>query len=251
MNFEVFDAGMTSSGDRRIDWEMDRTEGMTALELEITHFCNKMCPSCDHRIRYSDYSHLTWDDYEHILSCIGSLGSIRKLLLIGGEPLCHPEFSTLLRRVMNDFMAARIWVSTNGTLLDQLDPELRKSLSIEVSHYPGFNDRIVEEHRRDKNVVIYDRSEMWNPYRDPRLSQAEAKRIRAQCLYQVRLVGTRMYGCCLSEAVERYYKTDPVHVAFTRNWRDDFRKLPTWKACQHCFRAIDWFGASTHNPSRA
>lgn len=211
------------------------------LQLEITHLCNKHCLLCDHRIRYSDYKYLTKEEYRYLVSCVKP-GDFDSVQFIGGEPLCHPHFDWLVEQVTRDFGGHLIKVLTNGRLLPQLDAHILERLHIFISPYPGFNDDIVAEFRSHDNVLIRDRVCFWNPYRDPNLSDDVAKQIQALCnpVGNIRVVGTKLYGCCLAEPTERYYHTGPVHVEFTKNWRADWLSLPTWRACQHCFAAIDF-----------
>lgn len=212
------------------------------LQLEITHLCNKRCLLCDHRIRSSDYKYLTKEQYGHLISCIGP-DDFDSVQFIGGEPLCHPHFDWLVDCVIRDFGDDKlIKVITNGLLLPQLSDHILERLHIFISPYPGFNDDIVAEFRDRDNVILRDRMCFWNPYRDPNLTDGVAKQIQALCNDpgDVRVVGTKLYGCMLAEPTERYYHTDPVHVEFTENWREDWLSLPTWKACQHCFGAIDF-----------
>lgn len=209
------------------------------LQLEITHLCNKHCLLCDHRLRASDYKYLTKEEYRYLASCIKP-GDFDSVQFIGGEPLCHPHFDWLVDQVTRDFGDELIKVITNGLLLPRLSDRILKRLHVFISPYPGFNDDIVAEFRSRDNVLIRDQMCFWNPYRDPNLSDSVAKQIQALCnkLGDVRVVGTKLYGCMLAEPTERYYHTDPVHVEFTKSWREDWLSLPTWKACQHCFAAI-------------
>jgi len=222
------------------------------LQLEITHLCNKRCLLCDHRIRFSDYEYLTKEEYTYLISCIEP-GDFDSVQFIGGEPLCHPHFNWLVERVARDFGGHLIKILTNGRLLPQLDACVLERLFISISPYPGFNDDVVAEFRSHSNVIIRPRKCFWNPYRDPNLTDDVAKRVRAVCnvLGNVRVVGTKLYGCCLAEPTERYYHTDPVHVKFTKNWREDWLSLPTWKACQHCFAAINSAGQIEGIPTDA
>lgn len=206
------------------------------LELEITHRCNKMCRLCDHRIATSPYDHLTWGQYRRIRDAAGS--DFEKVLFIGGEPLMHPYFDTLAWEALDDIGPVR--VATNGKLLPQVawqNPALFGELAWTVQHYPRWNDDVVAEFGRYANVTVRPWRGFWDPYQDPGLDEDMARWVAGQCLRQVRLVGTRLYRCCLSESIERHYQTGPVHVEFTENWRADWEALPVWRACQHCFRA--------------
>lgn len=213
------------------------------LQLEITHLCNKNCLLCDHRIRHSDYTYLTKEQYCYLVSCMEP-GDIDAVQFRGGEPLCHPHFDWLVDQVTHDFGEGLIQVITNGLLLPRLSDHIRQRLCIWISPYAGFNDDIVAEFRHYDNVFIRQAQVFWNPYRDPNLSDGVAKQVEAVCRKpgEVRIVGTKMYNCCMAEPVERYYHTDPAHVEFTKNWKEDWSSLPTWRACQHCFQAIRFAG---------
>jgi len=208
------------------------------LELEITHRCNKMCKLCDHRITSSPYDYLSWGQFAAIMEAAGD--DFDRALLIGGEPLVHPSFATLAWAALERW--GRVQVATNGKLLPRTayyDPALFEALEWVVQQYPGWNDGAVTQFGQKPNVTVRPYREFWDPYVDPNFDEEMARRVAAECLHQVRLVGTRLYRCCLSESVERYYQTDPVHVEFSENWRQDWEALPVWKACAHCFRAWD------------
>jgi len=74
----------------------------------------------------------------------------------------------------------------------------------------------------------------WDPYDDPKLSNEMGKAVRDICCYNICIIGRKLYNCCLVEQHERYYNTDPVNVEFDKNWKKNFFKIPTWKACIHC-----------------
>jgi len=208
---------------------------LAELQFEITHLCNKMCPLCDHRIKHSHYTFLTAGQYKRIVSCVER--PISSIMVVGGEPLCHPYFEQIVGQMIKDFPLAKIRVLTNGKLLPGISTELFRQLHFVLQTYHGFNDAAVEWHRRCRNVTVKDALAFGDPYVDPKLDKDIARQIRRSCNYQVRIVGTRLYGCCLAEGIERYYNTEPVHVEFDKNWQENWLNLPTWKACQHCYVA--------------
>ena len=213
------------------------------LELEITHRCNKNCELCDHRIATSDYDYLVPEQYWQILKGVKP-GDFDSVLLIGGEPLMHPQFVDLAWRVMGDFQYAdHIQVATNGGLLTEVPQDLLVLLEWIVQEYPGWNDAMVTKFGWRDNVTVRPHREFWDPYDDPDLDEETARWVADHCQRQVRVVGTKLYRCCLSEGVERYYQTDPVHAEFSENWRQDWENLPVWKACAHCFRAREALAA--------
>jgi len=229
----------------KFEYIQKHAHALRELQFEVTHKCNKMCSFCDHRIAHgTKYVDLTKDEYKYILDCISHKDKIKKIWLGGGEPLMYPFINWLIVKIRHDFPNAIIDMLTNGSLLDsKLDHDLIGLLNLVISYYPRFNDTIVNKYKELPNVYIQDKSKPWDPYINPNLSEETAKEHRQNCLHQVRLVGAKMYGCCLAEGIERYYKTDPVHVRFSNNWKQDFFNLPTWKACQHCFRGTGGLNA--------
>lgn len=207
------------------------------LEFEITHRCNKNCKLCDHRIQGSDYQ-MSIEDMQYGVD-VAKCARPDSLLLTGGEPLQHPELGRLVEMLRTALPDVPVVVMSNGALLDTVATDLMEGVHWEVTEYPSFNDVQVRRYRTRANVKINHARTFWDPYRDPNLDEATARAVRVKCLHQARVLGRRLYGCCLSESIERYYETDVAHVEFDRSWQD-LGRIPTWRACQHCFRAIDW-----------
>lgn len=206
------------------------------LGIELTHRCNLNHPMCDHRVKDSSYE-LTWEDFGHIAR---HLWPSDKVVLVGGEPLVHPRFEdmaqTLLRKV------SMVQVKTNGLPLSLYDDGLLDRLDIILQRYPGENDAAVRCYGDCWNVTVREFKGWNDPDRDPNLDEAKAKKMRAKCGISsggLRVYGQRLYSCCLSEAIERHWQTEPAHVPFDKDWRD-WERIPCWRACQHCFRVIDW-----------
>jgi hypothetical protein len=222
------------------------------VQFEITHDCNQNCLLCDHRIRYSDYAGMTRAQYRRVIACLDT-AQFKVADMIGGEPLMHPEFHWFAEQMVGDFRQAMVRVRTNGRLIPRFleeCPDLFARLIWIVQEYPGFNDDVLPQIADLANVQIRPYQEFWDPYRDPDLGEALARKIRLGCIYHVRIVGDRLYNCCLAEGIERYYHTEPVHVVMSPNWREDWTRLETWRACQHCFRAIDWFDSEGQRKRR-
>lgn len=173
---------------------------------------------------------------------VGRRERIHTIVLIGGEPLCHPYFERLAYEVLLDFPSAVVKVATNGLLVPELAvTPIFTRLHFTISEYPGSNDAVIRDFAAYNNVDVWPFGGFHDPYRDPQLSDDMAKAVRRACNHmQVRIVGTRLYNCCVAEGVERYYNTEPVHVKFDKDWRLAWSQLPTWKACQHCFWALDY-----------
>jgi hypothetical protein len=215
---------------------------MVQFDLEITHACNKHCPFCDQRIASSPFKHMSWEQYARVVDAMRGL-KVGLVRLIGGEPLMHPEFSGLVRRVRNDFPGAAMVMTTNGALLDLLRAEERRIFArITVSYYGAFNAAIVRRMllspKEYANVYFTDSRWMYDPDLDPNLDEKTARRCLKGCSQTcVRVIGERIYGCCIAEGIERHYKTEKVHCELRPGWPSEFAALPTYKACQRCYYA--------------
>jgi len=227
--------GWISAGEYMME---DRSGGLTQFEFEITHRCNKNCKLCDHRIATSDY-HMTLEDYDYVIERIGDTSNIVSVLIIGGEPTVHPDLGEFVTRILKDIPNATVTIYTNGRFLYRWYQILpAKRVGWLISEYPGWNDEVIKEYASKSNVRVYKfAGAFWDPYVDPDLSDTEAKEARQKCLFVCRVLGRRLYDCCLSEPLEREMHIDGISVPFTENWREDIKKLETWRACKHCFRA--------------
>jgi hypothetical protein len=78
-----------------------------------------------------------------------------------------------------------------------------------------------------------------DPYINPNLSEDNAKAVRNACIYNIFVDGRKLYNCCISHSFENYYNTESISVEFDKNWKKNFFKLPTWKACVHCQVGVD------------
>jgi organic radical activating enzyme len=207
--------------------------------LEITHKCNRMCDLCDHRIATSKYKYMTKEDYLMIADCLKN-SRIHAIRLIGGEPLVHPDIHWFIARVKEDFPESDMIMTTNGDLLDKLsEKELLSFSEIAISLYPD-NVETMKKFKIYPNVRLRNSSSMWDPDRNPDFDDKKAKKYHGICMVkEPRIIGRLMYGCCISEGIERTFDTGNVHKEISPNWLEDYKILPTYQACRHCFKALD------------
>lgn len=212
---------------------------ITKAEFEITHICDKMCEMCSHRIDTSSFTYIDPMEMYDLLECFKPK-QIKSILIIGGEPLCHPQLEEILDMIKLKFPRVprgRRVVSTNGRLLDTVPREIFNDWKWAISEYPRWNDEIIKKYKGKKNVRISGFGGWWDMKINPNISEKLAKQVEKNCFHQVRIIGTKLYRCCLSEGVEREFLKETVHVEMSPNWQNDWKKLPVWKACQHCFKA--------------
>jgi len=120
------------------------------LELDITNSCNLACIHCSRSAKPTDRVYSGNDlSREELFSIVDECGrvGIPELLLMGGEPLLHPEFFDLVRYAKtNGILYVR--ASTNGWFIDRdIARELSKHMdNIQISIHgacSSTHDRIV------------------------------------------------------------------------------------------------------------
>ncbi len=208
------------------------------IGLEITHRCNRMCGLCSHRIKTSPYDFLTKEQYHHIVECLGNF-RVTEIMLLGGEPLEHPHIHWLIDRLKTDFPDTLLHMVTNGDSLGTLsEEEIGSFFKIVISLYDERSEQTRQAFKRYPNVYFLDMHRMLDPAVDPDLDDAAARECCRICSRTgIRLVGTKVYGCCLAEVIEREFDIGPLHIEMQPGWYEEYLKLPTYQACRHCFRA--------------
>ena len=87
--------------------------------IEITNICNLNCSFCSPLKREKGF--MSVDNFSHILNEIKPLNP-HIYLHVKGEPLCHPEFETILKMAYE--RGFKINITTNGTLIKKYEKSL-------------------------------------------------------------------------------------------------------------------------------
>ena len=109
----------------------------TALEVMVTDHCNLCCRTCDHLAPVMEERFESPDLLKTDLALLSKSISFRKVKLIGGEPLLHPQLEHIAEVVRDSGICERVLLVTNGTLLSRISDELLNKIDeIEISQYP-------------------------------------------------------------------------------------------------------------------
>lgn len=92
--------------------------------IEITNRCNLQCRYCYNDSNIMNYNNMTLDEINKIVEFINNNKNI-SLVISGGEPLLHPQFSNILDFIKKNKYDAMIY--TNGVLLSKYIKELANS----------------------------------------------------------------------------------------------------------------------------
>lgn len=123
--------------------EKRRQHILPFLTFPLTKSCNLRCRYCGDGGEMSASAVDQWRGVEaigHVASEAGRQG-IQKFRLTGGEPLVHPDFATICRRL--EGIVPYVHVNTNGTLLKRHARDLA-GLSRDVFHFAVSLDTLHE-----------------------------------------------------------------------------------------------------------
>lgn len=118
------------------------------LELHLTDHCNLNCKGCSHFSPIAEKWFATTADYERDVTRLAELFfNIRKIRLLGGEPLLHPDVSAFITSTRQAFPLSSIVLVTNGILLPSMDENFwaccrRNHVSIDMTVYPPLAGKI-------------------------------------------------------------------------------------------------------------
>jgi MoaA/NifB/PqqE/SkfB family radical SAM enzyme len=96
--------------------------------LYITHQCNLQCLYCN--FPFHPTSELSTDQWLRVIDQLADLG-VRRVTILGGEPLLRPDLPELLRQARNRGLSCVL--STNGLLVPEMIQSLRPLQTLVIS----------------------------------------------------------------------------------------------------------------------
>ena len=127
-----------------------RRVSLATLEYSIVQHCNLSCCGCDHGSPMLPRHFVSVDEFRGALRAARDTLQVGVLLLLGGEPLLHPELEQLIDCARTSGVAGGVGLVTNGVLLHALSPRVWAMLTrLDLSLYPGVRlrmplERVVE-----------------------------------------------------------------------------------------------------------
>lgn len=156
MAFKKFVVGMLNRIDLRLPlgaavrvrnrWLFGRPV-LDYVEIHLADHCNMNCAGCTH---YSPYLEKHLADVESVRKDFVRLSEIfanvRRIRLMGGEPLLHPEVAAIMRIVREAFPKSHITLTTNGLLLAKQEAAFWEAcrtwkIGIDFTVYPPMAGR--------------------------------------------------------------------------------------------------------------
>lgn len=113
------------------------------FEIHLTEHCNLNCAGCNNFSCIAEHEFIDCAEFRRDMSRMGEIfnNECERIYLLGGEPLLHPQISTLVKTARESFTRGNIFVFTNGILLSKQPPEFWETCrdyrtDILISAYP-------------------------------------------------------------------------------------------------------------------
>ena len=235
------------------------------FEINVADHCNLNCQSCNHFSPLAKETFLEIRRLEKDLQRMNLLygKNIGHVMLLGGEPLLHPQINTILKVSRDCLPDASISLVTNGILLSKMDEEfwdlmreLRIALNVTVYpirfDYEKYGAKAQEygiKHNFD-HISLNGRKEVVKttyvmPIRD--IATFSPYQMYAKCAHAnfcVALREGRLYNCSFAANVHHYNTYFQKHIPSNEDVSidiynskradiDEFLKMPS-KMCAHC-----------------
>lgn len=195
------------------------------LEFHLTDHCNLGCKYCSH---YSPVAEPRFASMEEVRSAAAAVRVIKpkKLRLLGGEPLLHPNIDEIIRFFGENISEKTdIYLITNGTLIKNMSDEFWElikahNITVYISIYPTKHDynRMIET-AREKGIAL---SGIYNPrLKFFAINRSEDKRYDPENEYSkcetkcMQIRDEKLYPCPYSayiEHINKRYGTEFIHM---------------------------------------
>lgn len=117
--------------------------GLDTVYLHVTRACNLRCTYCYFSAGKAMEDELSTDELIRVLKDVNRLNP-RRVVFTGGEPLLRGDVTTLAEAFKETGSGARLCLSTNGTLVDEVNArhlvELFEEVRVSVDGFEEVND---------------------------------------------------------------------------------------------------------------
>ena len=92
---------------------------LNSIDLVLTEKCSLKCKDCSNLMQY--YAKPIDEDFDLLMKSIeklfGTVGHIREVRIIGGEPLLYKKIDLVIKKLLNYKNYDKIFIYTNGTIV--------------------------------------------------------------------------------------------------------------------------------------
>lgn len=236
--------------------------GVLNFEYNLADHCNLNCQCCNHFSPIAEKIFLCCNQLEKDLMRLDTLlgnNNVGKVMLLGGEPLLHPEINEIIRISRQYLPNATLDIITNGLMLPKMKNTFWESMkdlkvNLKITKYPinfdyGYCEELAKEYGIDFSYGI-DPEPIKTTYHLPINDKAvfDPYQMYMKCFHAnqcVVLRQGRLYTCPLAANVHHYNKyfgkeipageDVSINLYTATDWKEieDFLKRPN-KMCSHC-----------------
>ena len=232
------------------------------VEFLITTNCTLNCEECSNYIPYINQKNkfqLDYTDYKkHINNLLKNVYELNSLIIVGGEPLLHPQLFDILEYSITIKKIKKIYLYTNCTVIFSdkilnLLSKNKKKFHIYLSNYsknPNINHllKIYEiKNQLENNKISYtfDEKLIWvkqEKIENRNRNEDENKEICSGCgVPSVSAINGKLHYCPKATAAEllnlvEYNKSDYIDLNFEVNKDQiiDFYSNDNFTICKYC-----------------
>jgi len=183
------------------------------MEAHIVDYCNLKCDYCGHYCHLIDEKiFIDVNEFTRDITELSKKVFIYQIVLLGGEPLLHPQINEFIKSVRNVYPVSRIGILSNGILIPAMKDDfwetvVKNKIYIDISKYPVCNKKfssyldIIAE-KGAKIGRIHVQNKFWHKLNENGSADSQASYKACASKYALNLWHGKLYNC---QAVYRYY----------------------------------------------
>lgn len=208
---------------RDVKRRLTRQKQLSYFVLNILDHCNLKCKGCDHFAAIADKRFVSPEDIKNDLARMSKIlkGKVKRMGVMGGEPLLHPQLEEILASARRFFPKTIIQLVTNGLLILDMDKDFwrtcrEQNIVIVVTKYPIHLDYETMRKTAASHGVIFEFYATTdecprNSYKAPLdlSGQQDSRKSFIRCFHANRfplLMEGKWYACTIAPNVRHFNK---------------------------------------------
>ena len=212
------------------------------IEIPIVYHCNLNCAYCNHFSPLAPEYFMPIDVFERDILRLRQLtkGKIEEIVLLGGEPLLHPDIDKLIDITRLNFPKTEISIYTNGLTLTNKNDIFWKKISesnthILISNYI-LNEDILNLNQIDGlfrkfniNYAVFSKN-MFNMINlsKNKIDNCDYKYLSCERMLNSALLDNGiLYSCCIAQGIQKFFnkKFPKYAIPFAQDDTLDIHKV--------------------------
>ncbi len=220
-NVQAKPVGIPNPGVRIVDGKIEPLYG---FELNVVDHCNLACIDCNHASPFTAKRFANPDQVFRDFSILSKITKPKSIKLLGGEPLLHPDFSSILEAVRSSGICDHVLLVTNGLLLPRQSDAFWDAISeLEISVYPDakLDEQMLADCREKASeynvrLEIYHYNEFRRTFSIPGSQDHRlVERIYRSCRI------TKVWGCHVVQEGHFFKCPQGLYIPQMLGWKGD------------------------------